>query len=365
MPLKLRGVSATWTRLEVFASLLSYAIADYRSNAEEVFNDYGYYTTRPDERIPLKDRASLSFAEFSELFELFRSSGIDAAIENGIFGTSARSDNTLGVYANAKGAEIVHAALNSSPVLRRFNFKIIDTPNAISFAAQTVNVSGGGSVSPLPGKATGTMGAWLEETQLGFVGLSNNHVISEFNAFGKGTAVIQPGASDGGSSTDVIAHVEDFVRLSSYNASRPTSTVNTADVAWCKPAPGKNVSKDIGNVPLLPTGECDLDHDIATFNTPIDVQLYGKQSKWMQGQAVAISSTWMRQNPYSPALYRFRDQIELNLNAVTQGDSGAIVMRASDKKIGGILFAIGGPGVGFASPWSEVLRCSRLQFRFP
>ena len=125
---------------------------------------------------------------------------------------------------------------------------------------------------------------------MGLLGLSNNHVICEFNAFGQGTPIIQPGAGDGGTDTDVVAHVEDFVQLHVYNVNRPTSTVNTADVAWCKPAPGKNVSKVIGVSPVSPTGECDLDHEISTFGSSIDVRAYGKQSKWDAGQGGRYSS---------------------------------------------------------------------------
>jgi hypothetical protein len=95
--------------------------------------------------------------------------------------------------------------------------------------------------------------------------------------------------------------------------------------------------------------------------------LMGSNQSGMQGKADAIqATTWMRQNPYSlTPRYRFRNQIQLTLNTVALGDSGAIVMRMSDNKIGGILSALAGPGVAFASPWSEVLRCSRLQFQYP
>jgi hypothetical protein len=164
----LGGYLPSW-RLEVLASLLSYAIVDARSIAEEVFEDFGYFSQQTEAEIPLKRYSPMSFEEFLALFDLFPWKGIDAAIENGIFGTSVRSDMSLGIYANAKGATIFHKALVSSPILRKVNFTFIDTPNGICFGAQTAQVIGGGSVSPLPGSVTGTMGL-ASGYPLGFAG---------------------------------------------------------------------------------------------------------------------------------------------------------------------------------------------------
>ncbi len=368
MPVLLTGNQDTMA-LEVVASLLSYAIVDDRWRAEEAFYDFGYVSTDEDAKIPLHGLSPLRFEEFVDLFDLFPFAGIEAAISNGIFGTRIGRDldspgMSVGIYSNDRGAQLLNNALEGSAVLRRFPIKAVATPNGISFSQASI-ASGGGSVSPINGSVTGTMGAWLAEKSLGLLGISNNHVICEFNNYSRGVAVIQPGTGDGGSSNDVIGHIEDFVHLQDYNATLPTTTVNTADVAWCRPV--RNVSKNIGNPSITPTGECDIDHDITMSSTPIDVCVYGKHSKWMQGQAVAIAkSIWMTGNPYSSGRYRFRDQIELKLDKVAHGDSGSIVMRKSDNKIGGILFAVGSTeGMAYASPWSEVRRCSRLQFNYP
>jgi hypothetical protein len=366
MPIRLSGNPAT-VELEVLASLLSYAIVDDPKWAEQLFNDFCYTPTDDKAEIPLKQIAPLNFDEFLQLFELFPRIGIEAAIEDGIYGTSVRADLdsplSLGVYANERGTEYLGRALDRRSVLRRFPIRAVPTSKGISFAQAPV--TGGVSVSRLYGAVTGTMGAWLHERNGGVLGVSNNHVICEFNRFGRGADVIQPGAGDGGSPSDVIARVEDYVYLPEYNVNLPLTTANTADLVWCRPVDNDRVDRSIGKDPaILPTGECDIDYDVDTNKMEVDVCAYGKKSEWMRGKAVALAWVWLQDNRYSPARYRFRNQIELSLDKVEQGDSGAIVIRQRDSKIGGILFAVSDPGRAFASPWSEVLRCSRLQFSY-
>jgi hypothetical protein len=138
-----------------------------------------------------------------------------------------------------------------------------------------------------------------------------------------------------------------------------------ADVAWCKPNDPGNCSQNIGAPPVTPTGECDIDYDVSKLRE-VDVWAYGKKSQWMSGRAVALASHWMKENIYSLPEYFFINQLELRLDKIAEGDSGAILMRKRDNRICGIITSldIKVPGLAFATPWSAVLKCSQLQFKY-
>jgi hypothetical protein len=71
----------------------------------------------------------------------------------------------------------------------------------------------------------GTLGCLVTRNDQLFI-LSNNHVLANTNAAKRGDPIIQPGRYDGGTSSDQIATLEDFISIN-FGEAPPTCPIAT------------------------------------------------------------------------------------------------------------------------------------------
>ncbi len=315
----------------------------------------------------LESRSPWSPDEIANLSGLFPWEGLSYSIERGLFGTSAglnpEGKLCVRVYANRRGKDYLNA--NVMPKFRPgTNLPVfVVEVDSIRFAKSTP-CAGGASISGLGGSATGTLGAWLKKNPSGdFVALSNNHVIADFNKFGPGHDVIQPGAADGGGPADVVGHVEGVVTLEVYDQLRISDTTNLSDVAWFRPSQSGVVDRSIGSPGRWPKGEEDLIQVYRNQAGPVAVSLCGRSSNTVQGTMTGIRSCLFIKEGGKD--YYFEDQIEITMSRLALGDSGSLVLTDPGDKIGGLFFALDpGSGVGFANPWQAVKSATNLDFAY-
>jgi len=281
----------------------------------------------------------------------------------GLFGTAVGS-NPAGkpcilVYANSRGRDYLETSGFS-----RFSreeglpFFIVEI-DPIQFIRSECCVGGTRISTQQQGAPTGTLGAWLQRNPPGFVGVSNNHVLADFDRIPVGSYVIQLEQNQGG---QVIGRIDGKVNL------RP-KRVNYVDVAWFTPNDPNIVRHDIGMSGLTPKGE---EEDIAqrVFNElSVPVWYWGSSSGFVEGMAVAGPGYVYIEDEITRRVFRFDDQIQLDLDHIESGDSGSLFLTSDNNKIGGMLFAKsrhkeGGGKIGYANPWQSIKRETRLKFLY-
>lgn len=349
-------------RFEVAAHLLANAIVRSPRRAKTGL----WRSPRFPQGISLETISSFSHRKFASLCRLFPWEGIASSVEHGLFGTSVGRDRRgalcVQVYANARGSRYL-----STEVLPTFQ-SMIEVPvsvvesGPISFA-RSRPFGGGASIGALGGSQTGTLGAWLKRNPSGnVVGISNNHVIADFNRYDQGDSVIQPGAGDGGTVNDVVGQIDGVVKLMEDDGTN--GTVNLADVAWFSSSSVIPVDHSIGSSGRLPKGEEDLIQKFSNQTGPIAVWLCGRSSGTVKGSMTAIrASLFMTEGGKD---YYFEDQIEITMSSLAHGDSGSLLLTDPDDKIAGLFFAIDSwpTGRGFASPWQGVKHATGLDFSY-
>ncbi len=202
----------------------------------------------------------------------------------------------------------------------------------------------------------GTLGCLVTRDDQLFI-LSNNHVLANSNAAQKGDAIIQPGRYDGGTASDQIATLEDFVPIN-FGTSPPTCSTatgvegllnwlakllgsshrvmafqevperNLVDAAIARPLSDDLVEKRIFEIGV-PKGTRE-----ATLGT--QVKKSGRTTGFTTGRITQIDVT--TQVSYGEGLDAiFEDQ--LMAGAMSQGgDSGSAVLDEDDFVVG-LLFA--------------------------
>jgi hypothetical protein len=303
----------------------------------------------------------------TQLAGLFPWSGVAHSVESGFFGTAAGFDLghsgswCIKVYLNARGMSHLETVLERFKCLRRF--RICPVPVEGILFATARPAPGGVSIGPMGG-STGTVGAWLRSDTQGRVGISNNHVLCDFNRFGVGHKVIQPGPADNGTMNDVIGEIKGFEPL--VEADPFNRVPNTVDLAWVTPYRSSDIDATIA-APLAQSPQGEEDFVQRLFSAPISVVMRGWISQRVTGCVDAIqSSVFITHNGKS---YYFEDQLAATLTDVRQGDSGSVILEDGTWKIGGLLFALApvrqGQVVGFANPWQNVKKVSGLSFAYP
>jgi hypothetical protein len=307
-----------------------------------------------------------SESDVAALSDLFPWQGVAAAIDAGVFGTSVGNDEHGGlcvkVYTNERGQEHL-----KRHVLQRFHPEA-DVPicpvtvKSIDFAqARPRPCPGGESIGALGGSETGTLGGWLRKNpSRELVGISNNHVVAEFNRHGIGHPLIQPGPADGGVAADEIGQIDGVVQLKEWNGT--DFATNLADVAWFRPNSSADADGQIGCTGRVPTGEEDLIRRYKTQSGTIAVWLKGRSSQAVTGSMTAIRASVFIRN--ASKYYYFEDQIEITMTGIAKGDSGSLVLSDPADKLGGLFFALdpAQSGVGFASSWDNVKSATGLDF---
>jgi hypothetical protein len=203
----------------------------------------------------------------------------------------------------------------------------------------------------------GTLGAVVRREGARVI-LSNNHVLANSNDARTGDAILQPGAHDGGTSTDRIATLEEFVPiafdnfwdfiLSLFGLSRPPR--NVVDAAVAKPLNGADVSDEILEIGRV--------SGTAPATLGMRVRKSGRTTGLTTGEVTALSAT-VRVSYGGLRVARFRDQIVAGPMS-EGGDSGSLVVDSGSRAVG-LLFA-GSTSTTIFSPISHVQSLLRVGF---
>ena len=183
---------------------------------------------------------------------------------------------------------------------------------------------------------TGTLGGIVYDNKTGdpyFI--SNNHVFGNRSTEKQpnariGDTIIQPGVVDGGTISDEIALLADYIPW------KEDDQLNIADAALASPSvPYIDIVMKNG-IPAIPNGVAPLTRDERVWKV-------GRTSGYSEGSVSDLDFTVdvvSGTNPDGSYRYvRFVDQILLDINAAP-GDSGALIFD-SDNHVVGLLFAGG------------------------
>jgi hypothetical protein len=205
--------------------------------------------------------------------------------------------------------------------------------------------------------SAGTLGVVVRRSGVRVI-LSNNHVLANSNSANIGDAILQPGPYDGGTSTDRIATLDQFVPivfdsfwdwlLSLFGISRPVR--NVVDAAVAKPLSDSDVSDDILEIGAV--------SGTAPAEIGMRVRKSGRTSGLTEGEVSAVAAT-VRVSYGGLRVARFRDQIVAG--AMSQGgDSGSLVVDSGNRAVG-LLFA-GSANTTIFNPIDQIEHALRIVF---
>ena len=288
-----------------------------------------------DERVLIKDGPREQFhqvAEFSpwslgEIDELRRLFPISRYSNfSGVHGTSIRRGPSgqpcLGIYAEREMEAKLLSALNEFRPKTQFPYEITEACRAV-FASSRLR--GGCPVGPSQGNKYGTLGAWLQEASNGeLIGVSNNHVLCDFNTFKAGSEVCHIDDAD---KKTVIGTVSDLTELRQLDRQNMHASRNLVDLAWCRPQSTDDIETGIGPNGLKPTGEIDLIREYIDRDD-VKVRMFGARSGDVTGTICAVGK-WVVYRDDVGAEYLFQNQLEIEFSAADQGDSGAVICNRS------------------------------------
>lgn len=367
-----------FARVEIGAYLLGHILLSQPLSVDELFARRAVIHEGTARKfMPVAEISPWTAEDLQQLLRLFPTPIAHSDFHPGVNGTSIRY----------KHHEQPHIRIDVDPEvasdfaarLRHFRPEVtipmeIVTAEAPRFASSTGTSSmvlqrGGASISPQNGTASGTLGAWLREADSGnFIGISNNHVLSECGRFSNGEKVVQPGKAIGGTSSSVIGEIQEVIDLTPFDQHKPDETVNLVDVAWCRPHQPDKIDASIGSRRLVPIGEVNLIREYqhcVSLGTDAKVTMSGASSGDVVGTVTSHSKVVFVLDD-AGTKYLFEDLLEFEFSDVSEGDSGAVVLSDPGQCIGGLFFAIlpGYPKVGYASPWEHVCNASKRSFCF-
>lgn len=190
-----------------------------------------------------------------------------------------------------------------------------------------------------PDITAGTLGCLVSDGSTTYI-LSNNHVMANENQATNGDDIYQPGPYDGGTSSDVIAMLSDWVDID-FNGNNlvdaAIAAVNTANVT------GETVSYGAPN------------STTSTASINMKVIKYGRTTESTKGRVQAINATI--NVGYDSGVATFVDQIVIGGNFSAGGDSGSLIVVEKGQDANnpvGLLFA-GSTNTTIANPINEVL----------
>ena len=193
--------------------------------------------------------------------------------------------------------------------------------------------------------ASGTIGAKISKGGSTVYALSNNHVFARENAASVGEKIYQPGRYDLACAS---GSQYEFATLDSY---KPISFSgnNTADVALAKVNGGVVLNASTPNGGYTPSST------LATATVNLAVKKYGRTTGLTTGVVTGVSVTVRVQ--YTDGVATFVDQLQIrgDKGAFSKaGDSGSLIVRSSDNRPVGLLFA-GGQTSTFANTIQNAL----------
>lgn len=216
------------------------------------------------------------------------------------------------------------------------------------------SISPDGPPRPLP---SGTLGGWLRTHTDQLVGISNNHVVSDFNVFGSGDLIISPGLKYSTTHQQIAALLQ-VTLLKPYNPSTRHYRANRVDLAWFEPLQGIHIDRRVAGI--QPLGDEDIISSLSSSNVPIWLQ--GAESNYLSGNALSIATAFTTYRQY-PLL--FDEQIHTDISAV-EGDSGSLIFNKTNTKIVGLLCGRDGlTGKVVANCWKNVKAAMGCSFLYP
>jgi hypothetical protein len=327
-------------------------------------------------RAELEWAYELKKGELEKLARLLPSS-VGECLKLGVFGSAVSVDlngaASIQVYVNESGAYYAWERLipACAPILDRTRITAIVVDQfSWSNLARFRPCGGGCSIGPRYSGTTGTLGAWIMLKGSGqILGISNNHVLADYNRGSIGDEVIQPGSGDGGKYSDVIGALTGFVPLKPFNPSDIDQCVNSCDLAWMQPHDSSLVDRSIGNSGTLPASEAKIvesfTSDSAPTNPDLQVWMCGRTSGKASGIVSAVAATVFIKDHYGTE-YMFEDQIHIDMPNCGQGDSGSLVLDQNNRIVG-LMFAITASRSGkkaIVTPWNLVVATSGLTFKY-
>lgn len=174
-------------------------------------------------------------------------------------------------------------------------------------------------------RMAGTFGAVVTREGKTFV-LSNNHVLANENELPVGSPIAQPGPLDGGTMSDVIAKLTEFVRLDPAGP-------NTVDAAIAQVSSASIVSRDILFIGP-PKGKKAATVDMI-------VHKFGRTTSYRAGRVISVNTDV--KIAYEIGELLFKGQVIIQgLNGQqfsAAGDSGSLILERSSNDAVGLLFA--------------------------
>lgn len=222
----------------------------------------------------------------------------------------------------------------------------------------------------------GTLGAWVLKNGKRLI-LSNNHVLADVNKGVIGDDILQPGAYDGGTEEDVIAHLHSFVPISMLEPSecglsnliasifngiasllgRKTRLspivpplINKVDCALAEP-----ISPDVVSLDIL---DCGIPQGIAEPALDMLVKKSGRTSETTHERISGVDG-FINVNMGDNRMAMFEDQFAVSGEFSGPGDSGSVILTEHDDMLVGLLFA-GGEGITYCSRYSNVVKALGL-----
>jgi hypothetical protein len=224
--------------------------------------------------------------------------------------------------------------------------------------------------------SAGTFGCLVRRGEETFI-LSNNHVLANLNECKAGDPILQPGRHDGGTSTDQVATLAEFVPLDfggststcrvasavekSFNALssklgsrhrlvvyRETESFNQVDAALAKP-----ISPDLLTADILDLGR---PRGARPAGLGDQVKKSGRTTGCTEGRIVQIDVT--SQITYAAGQATFHDQLMATAMSAP-GDSGSAVLDTDNYVVG--LLCAGSDAATLINPIELVLKALKVE----
>jgi len=191
--------------------------------------------------------------------------------------------------------------------------------------------------------SAGTIGCRVKDNNSNVYALSNNHVYARENKANIGEEVLQPGVYDGGKTPgDVIGTLSDFKTIDFS-----TTASNDIDAAIAL----SNTTLLGNSTPSNGYGKPSSSPVSPSIN--MEVMKYGRTTGQTSGKIYLINATV--NVGYDSGTARFVKQIIITPGSFSKpGDSGSLIVRQSDKRPVGLLFA-GSSSFTVANPITAVL----------
>jgi len=261
------------------------------------------------------------------------------------------------VLTEKAGVAGIPKELDSVPVIVEVSGKIRAFGNPDKVVKSTIDPTAkwprpvpiGVSTGNANENSAGTIGCRVKDSDGNVYALSNNHVYARENEATIGENVLQPGRYDGGKTPeDVIGTLYAFKPIIFLTtASNDINDINDIDAAIALSDTGS-----LGNsTPSNGYGTPSSNPVSPTIN--MKVMKYGRTTGQTSGEIYLINATV--NVGYDSGTARFVGQIIITPGSFSKpGDSGSLIVRQSDKRPVGLLFA-GSSSFTVANPITTVL----------